>query len=213
MFDLLIDLDNTVYSENSKIFSQVDAKMKTFISRELNLSLKDSYALQKKYFREYGTTLSGLMINEGIKPDPFLEYVHNIDLSSIKKNINLKKELECIDGKKIIFTNGTRKHARNVLKRVGIESCINNIFDIIDANYIPKPNVSTYEKVVERFNLNTSKCVMIDDIPVNLKTAKDLGFHTMLIKNNLEIDELYTYVDYIAVNLEKSLVKLKKELL
>ena len=50
MFDLLIDLDNTVYSENSKIFSQVDAKMKTFISRELNLSLKDSYALQKKYF-------------------------------------------------------------------------------------------------------------------------------------------------------------------
>ncbi len=213
MFDLLIDLDNTVYSENSKIFSQVDAKMKTFISRKLNLSLKDSYALQKKYFREYGTTLSGLMINEGIKPDPFLEYVHNIDLSSIKKNINLKKELECIDGKKIIFTNGTRKHARNVLKRVGIESCINNIFDIIDANYIPKPNVSTYEKVVERFNLNTSKCVMIDDIPVNLKTAKDLGFHTMLIKNNLEIDELYTYVDYIAVNLEKSLVKLKKELL
>ena len=109
MLDLLIDLDNTIYSESEKIFSQVDSRMKEFISNILKVDLKKAYLIQKKYFRENGTTLRGLMIHHNIKPEPFLSYVHDIDLSSIKQNLKLKKLLKEYKGKKVIFTNGTLK--------------------------------------------------------------------------------------------------------
>ena len=85
MTDLLIDLDNTIYSETEEIFSQIDLKMKSFISTELNVTLEKAYNIQKKYFLKYGTTLRGLMINHNIKPSFFLKYVHDINLKPIKK--------------------------------------------------------------------------------------------------------------------------------
>ena len=120
MPDLLIDLDNTIYSETEKIFSQIDLKMKSFISTNLNINTEKAYAIQKKYFFKYGTTLRGLMLNHNIKPSYFLKYVHNIDLNPIKKNLELKSEMKKLKGRKIIFTNGTTEHATNVLKKVGV---------------------------------------------------------------------------------------------
>ena len=128
MIDLLIDLDNTVYSESSKIFSQIDKKMKDFISNKLNVSQEKAYSIQKKYFLENGTTLRGLMLYHDVEPKDFLNYVHDIDLKSIDKNSLLKKEITKFKGKKIIFTNGTTEHAVRVLNRVGIMNQIDNIF-------------------------------------------------------------------------------------
>ena len=123
----MIDLDNTVYSESSKIFSQIDSKMKSFISSKLNVSEKEAYSIQKKYFLQNGTTLRGLMLNHDIKPEFFLKYVHDINLESIKKNDSLKREMIKFKGKTIIFTNGSREHAMRVLSKVGISEQINNI--------------------------------------------------------------------------------------
>ena len=116
MQDLLIDLDNTVYPEDSNIFSLIDVRMKSFISKNLNVSLEKSYEIQKKYFMENGTTLKGLMLYHNIKPEPFLNYVHDIDLSSIKNNPKLIAILKQYTGKKIIFTNGSQDHAVKVCK-------------------------------------------------------------------------------------------------
>ena len=182
MTDLLIDLDNTIYSETEEIFSQIDLKMKSFISTELNVTLEKAYNIQKKYFLKYGTTLRGLMINHNIKPSFFLKYVHDINLKPIKKNLELKSELRRFKGKKIIFTNGTTEHAINVLKKVGVLKEIDNIFDIKDADYIPKPALIPYKKVVNKFKIIPHNTIMIDDIKANLVTAKKLGIGTVLVK-------------------------------
>ena len=182
MQDLLIDLDNTIYSETEEIFSQIDLKMKSFISTELNVTLEKAYIIQKKYFLKYGTTIRGLMINHNIKPSFFLKYVHDINLKPIKKNLDLKSELKRFKGKKIIFTNGTTEHAINVLKKVGVFKEIDNIFDIKDADYIPKPALLTYKKVVNKFKIIPHNTIMIDDIKANLVTAKKLGIGTVLVK-------------------------------
>ncbi len=181
MPDLLIDLDNTIYSETEEVFSQIDLKMKSFISTELNVTLEKAYNIQKKYFLKYGTTLRGLMINHNIKPSFFLKYVHDINLKPIKKNLELKSELKRFKGKKIIFTNGTTEHAINVLKRVGVFKEIDNIFDIKDADYIPKPDLLPYKKVVNKFKIIPHNTIMIDDIKANLITAKKLGIGTVLV--------------------------------
>ncbi len=184
MPDLLIDLDNTIYSETEEIFSQIDSRMKSFISLKLNVSFEKAYIIQKKYFLKYGTTLRGLMLNHNIKPSYFLKYVHDIDLKPITKNLALKNELKIFKGKKIIFTNGTTKHASNVLKKVGVFEEIDNIFDIKDADYIPKPALIPYKKVVNKFKIIPHNAIMIDDIKANLVTAKMLGIRTVLVSKN-----------------------------
>lgn len=203
MPDLLIDLDNTIYSETEEIFSQIDLKMKSFISTNLNINIEKAYDIQKKYFFKYGTTLRGLMLNHNIKPSYFLKYVHNIDLNPIKKNSELKSEMKKLKGRKIIFTNGTTEHATNVLKKVGVFEEVDDIFDIKDADYIPKPNLLPYKKVVNKFKIIPHNTIMIDDIKANLVTAKQLGIKTIhvtkqsseSIKNNID----YEFSDIVSI--------------
>ena len=194
MKDLLIDLDNTVYRESSNIFSQIDKKMKEFISYTLKISQKEAYTLQKKYFLENGTTLRGLMLYHNIEPENFLSYVHDINLTTINKDIVLKNEIKKYKGRKIIFTNGTLEHASRVLKRIDILEEMDNIFDIKDAEYIPKPQIITYKKVVNKYKLIPHNTIMIDDIKANLITAKKLGMSTILVSTKkVEKEE---YIDF-----------------
>ena len=210
MQDLLIDLDNTVYPEDSNIFSLIDIRMKSFISKNLNVSLEKSYEIQKKYFMENGTTLKGLMLYHNIKPEPFLSYVHDIDLSSIQNNPKLIAVLKKYKGKKIIFTNGSQDHAIKVLQRVGIEQYINDIFDIIDAKYIPKPEIVTYKKVLKKFNLIPEKTIMIDDLPINLKTAKKLGINTVLINQKHDSKKNHNYINLVCSNILETIIKINE---
>ena len=195
MKDLLIDLDNTVYRESSNIFSQIDKKMRQFISYTLKISQKEAYTLQKKYFLENGTTLRGLMLYHNIEPESFLNYVHDINLASINKDIDLKNEIKKYKGKKIIFTNGTLEHASRVLKRIDIYEEMDNIFDIKDAKYIPKPEITTYKKVVNKYKLIPHNTIMIDDIKSNLITAKKLGMSTILVSTK-KVEKEEEYIDF-----------------
>lgn len=210
MLDLLIDLDNTVYPEDSNIFGQIDLRMKSFISKNLGVSLQEAFKIQKKYFLKNGTTLRGLMLYHNIEPDNFLKYVHDINLKSIKKNFKLMSLIKKFKGKKIIFTNGSYDHAQKVLKKVGINIYIDHIFDIVNAEYIPKPEIRTYKKVLKKFSLNPMNTIMIDDIPNNLKSAKILGIKTVLIKKNLLAKNNFSYIDLVSKDLSDTLLQINK---
>jgi len=136
----LFDLDNTLYDGATKVFDQVDKKMSKFISEKLNVSLVEAKKIQKSYFQEYNTTLNGMIKNHKIDADEFLEFVHDVDLSFLGKNKFLEEEIQKLNGKKIIFTNGSKAHALNVTKRIGIDRLFDGIFDIRDCEFIPKPS-------------------------------------------------------------------------
>ncbi len=210
MQDLLIDLDNTVYPEDSNIFIQIDLKMKSFIAEYLNVSLDEAFKIQKKYFINNGTTLRGLMLYHNVQPEKFLNYVHDIDLTSIKKNKELDHELKKYNGKKIIFTNGSDQHAKKVLSQIGLNNTIDNIFDIIKADYIPKPEILTYQKVINEYRLDPRNTIMIDDLPNNLRTAKELGMKTVLIKKDFLNNNTHDYVDIVCDNLLETIKKINK---
>ena len=150
----IFDLDNTLYSGKTKVFEQVDKKMSKYISDKLNVSVEEARKIQKNYFYEYNTTLNGMIKNHKIDPGEFLEFVHDINIDFLKKDPDLAKEIEILNGKKIIFTNGSRKHALNVTKRIGIDHLFDDIFDIVDCNFIPKPSVEPYKKLVEKHKID-----------------------------------------------------------
>ena len=180
----VFDLDNTLYPASSNLFSKIDVRMKEFIIKTLNLDPAEAYTMQKEYYLKYGTTLSGLMINHNVLPKDFLDYVHNIDTSSLNKDIRLGKILKKLPGELYIYTNGSTSHALNVMKRLEIDNYISKIFDIEDANYIPKPSKESLDCFIKKFNINPSEAIFFEDISKNLINAKKLGFQTILIKSN-----------------------------
>ena len=180
----LFDLDNTLYSEKTKVFDQIDKKMSKFISEKLNVDIKKAKEIQKNYFYQYDTTLSGLIKNHKINADEFLDFVHDIDIDFLKKDLNLAQELEKLDGEKIIFTNGPRKHAINITKKLGVDQYFDDIFDIVDSEFIPKPAVEPYKKLIEKHKIDPNLCVFVEDIARNLKPAYEMGMKTVWIEND-----------------------------
>ena len=182
--NILFDCDGVLYSDLEGVFGQVSKKMTEYISRKLNLDSEEAKRIQKSYFHEYNTTLNGMIKNHKINAHEFLEFVHDIDLNFLKEDKPLRDEISKIKGKKIIFTNGSKAHANNVTKRIGINNLFDGVFDIVDADFIPKPSKEAYKKIVEKFQIEPQYCIFIEDIARNLKPAYDLGMKTVWIKNN-----------------------------
>ena len=180
----IFDLDNTLYSGQTKVFSEVDKKMSSFISKKFNVDLVEAKRIQKEYFYEYGTTLSGLMKKKNVNPNEFLEFVHDIDISWLPKDKLLRKELIKIKEKKYIFSNGSHAHIKNVTNQLGIDGLFDGAFDITDANFVPKPHLDPYKKLIEKFQLDPKKSILIEDIAHNLEQAKNLGMKTCWLEND-----------------------------
>ena len=182
--NFIFDCDGVLYSDLDAVFGQVSRKMTEYIAKKLNLDLKKAKELQTNYFHKYNTSLNGLMIHHDINPSEFLKYVHEIDLNFMQKDLILKEELIKLDAKKFVFTNGTHEHIINITKNLGIYGLFDGAFDITDCNYIPKPAIEPYKKLVSKFNIEPSESVFIEDIAKNLKPAKTLGMKTVWLIND-----------------------------
>ena len=207
----IFDLDNTLYSGKTKVFEQVDRKMSKYISEKLQVSVEKARKIQKSYFYEYNTTLNGMIKNHKIDANEFLDYVHDINIDFLKKDLKLIEELEKLNGKKIIFTNGSRKHALNVTRRIGVDSYFDDIFDIVDSEFIPKPSVEPYKKLVKKHKIDPNLCVFVEDIARNLKPAYEMGMKTVWIENNEPWASKFAnsnFVNYRTSNLPEFLKKI-----
>jgi len=209
----LFDLDNTLYAGTTKVFDQVDKKMSKFISEKLNVSIEEAKKIQKDYFHEYNTTLNGMIKNHEIDANEFLEFVHDVNLDFLKKDKFLENEIMKLNGKKIIFTNGSRAHAENVTKRIGIDKLFDGIFDIVDSDFIPKPSKESYKKIIENYKIEPQYCIFFEDIARNLKPAHELGMKTVWIKNNEPWAAKFsdsTFINYKTDNLAKFLKEINE---
>ena len=130
----------------------------------------------------YGTTLRGLMKEHDLDPEPFLDHVHRVDFDLVQPNPELALKLGLLPGRKLIFTNSSRFHAQRVMERLGITEHFEDVFDISDADYIPKPDKDSYAMLLERHGVEASSACMIDDLAVNLGPAKALGMTTVWLK-------------------------------
>ena len=207
----IFDLDNTLYSGQTKVFSEVDKKMSSFISEKFNVDLVEAKKIQKEYFYEYGTTLSGLMKKKNVDPNEFLEFVHDIDISWLPEDKILKEELIKIKDKKYIFSNGSHAHSKNVTIQLGMYGLFDGAFDITDADFVPKPHIAPYRKMIKKFKLDPKQSILIEDIAHNLEQAKNLGMKTCWLENNeafAKKDADKPYIDYKINSLPSFLQKI-----
>ena len=207
----LFDLDNTIYHPNTKIFNQIDLRMKKYISKILDVSEDEAFKVQKEYYRKYGTTLFGLMKNNKVNADDFLNYVHNINLENLEKSNELINLLESLPGKKYIYTNGDSRHAENVLKKLEINDLFDGVFDIKKSGLIPKPEKKSLLNLLDFYRIDPRKTIYFEDLEKNLMAASIMGITTVLIdynKNSLK----NSYVDYSFNTLIEALKVIKSNL-
>ena len=180
----VFDLDNTLYPASTNLFAQVDVRMRDFIAQYLGLNPEEARRVQKTYFHECGTTLRGLMTRNDMDPGPYLDYVHDIDLSPVSASPELAEALDALPGRKFIFTNASTAHAERVMDRLGVTHLFDGIFDIVDAAYTPKPEPSIYDDFIARFDIDPAKALMVEDMARNLKPAHDLGMQCVWVKTD-----------------------------
>ncbi len=202
----LFDLDNTLYSSASAVFPQIHRNMMNFIVKEMGVSEDEAKLHRSRMYKTYGTTMRGMMVERGIDPHVFMSFVHAIDVTCIDPAPRLDAALARLPGRKIIFTNGSRDHAANVLGRLGLAHHFEAVFDVEDCEWLPKPETNGYSTIVARHGIAPDRAAMIDDIPHNLEPAAALGMTTVWVR---EPDDIrwkndppgYDHIDHITGDL------------
>jgi putative hydrolase of the HAD superfamily len=177
----VFDLDNTLYPHHLNLWSQVDARIRAYIAGFLRIPEDEAFRLQKDYYQRYGTSMRGMMVEHGMQPDDYLEVVHQIDHSPIEPNPVLGAALEKLSGRKLILTNGTRKHADAVMRRLAIHDHFEDVFDIVAAELEPKPSPQTYERFLKVHGVDAATSAMFEDLARNLAVPHSLGMTTVLV--------------------------------
>jgi len=180
----IFDLDNTLYPPESALWPQVDQRITLFLGDMFGIDGLSARALQKYYYQKYGTTLKGLMEQYGMEPGPFLDFAHDIDVSGLAPDPDLGTAIEKLPGRKLILTNGSEAHARNVAGKLGIIDKFEAVFDIVAADFTPKPEEATYVKFLNKYQIDPSRAAMFEDLAKNLVVPHHLGMRTILILPN-----------------------------
>jgi putative hydrolase of the HAD superfamily len=180
----IFDLDNTLYRADNGVFGQIESRMTDYVMAFLQLPREAAYARQKDLYRQYGTTLNGLMQEHGATPDDYLHYVHDIDLSDLAPDAELAAAIEKLPGRRFIFTNGCRDHAARILDRLEMAHLFDSVWDIRTIGFKPKPEACAYACVVEAGGVACQEAAMFDDIARNLVPARALGMTTVWLKTD-----------------------------
>ena len=180
----IFDLDNTLYPAECNLFAEVDRRMGEFIAHYLGVPFVHARHLQKTYYRQFGTTLAGLMRVHKLDPTEFLAYVHDIDLSTVPELPELRAEIATLPGRRLIYTNGSKRHAERVAEKLGVLDLFDGICDIAACDYVPKPAAEAFERMIKRHGVAPQEAAMFEDMPMNLAVPHDLGMTTVLVHSS-----------------------------
>lgn len=179
--DWVFDLDNTLYPAGCNLFAEIDRRMTEFVEDLLGCDRAEARKVQKDLYVEYGTTLAGLMRRHDVDPRAFMDYVHAIDLGRLEVHPGLRQSLLDLPGRKFVHTNGSVRHADNVLGALGLRDVIDDVFDVEMGGWIPKPHADNYEACANHFGLEPTCAAMFEDMVVNLEVPHRKGMRCVLV--------------------------------
>lgn len=177
----VFDLDNTLYPRTCDLFAQIDVRITNYVMELTQLDFTEARALQKLYYRDYGTTLNGLMQKHTVDADHFLNTVHAIDYSPVDPHPELVEAIRSLPGRKFILTNGDTTHARSVLAKLGGDDLFEHVHDIRAMTYMPKPLKSAYDGFLALHGIDPNNAAMFDDLEKNLVVPHEVGMVTVQV--------------------------------
>jgi putative hydrolase of the HAD superfamily len=205
----IFDLDNTLYAADATLMRTVEARICLFVQQELDLDEIRAWDLQKSYFRQYGTTLAGLMQNYGTDAESYLSFVNDVDVSSLAPDPHLVAGLSRLPGKRFIFTNNCGRYAERVLEQLHILDLFDDVWDVRRTEFRPKPAQAAYDALTQHAEIACDRAAMFDDLSENLQPAHSLGMKTVWLRKAGDFSTPGAHVDYEADDLAQFLHAIK----
>ena len=90
------------------------------------------------------------------------------------------------------------------MERIGISDNFNGVFDISDADFLPKPAIDSYRRLCELHDIDPTRTAMVEDIPRNLEPAAELGMTTVWVRTDTDWAKAITetgHIDHVTDNL------------
>ncbi len=179
---VLLDVDDTLYPKGSGPFSLVDRRIEQYVMATCRVDRQQAGQIRKTYIREYGSTLQGLMRHYGIDPAHYLKDVHDVPVEDmLSRDERLRSALGSLDRAMVAFTNGSFEYACRILKALGIDGMIEDLFTIEYMDFVPKPLPWAYHKVLQLYGRRPGEYLVVDDSMANVRTARNLGMAAVVV--------------------------------
>ena len=175
----VFDLDNTLYPPAARLFDQIEVRMTDWVMEALGVDRPTADHLRDHYWRQYGTTLAGLMAEHGVDPTPYLTHVHEIDLSHLEPDARLRTGIERLPGRKIVYTNGSAPYAERVIAARGLDGLFDAVYGVEHAGFRPKPERDAFEAIFTADGLDATRAAMSEDDARNLAAPHAMGMRTV----------------------------------
>ena len=199
----IFDLDLTLYGPEANIMAQVRDRIALFVEKHFNIGSDEAHKIRHTYWKKYGTTLGGLMAENKVEPNGYLDFVHDVDMDLLRPDADLRRQITSLPGRKIIFTNADAPYAERVLAARGLDNLFEDIFDIHRMQHVPKPAVESYDNLCAQLDINPARALFVEDSVHNLLPAKALGMTTIWLNHGTEPDSGDTeeFVDHEIADL------------
>ncbi|HPR56288.1 MAG TPA: pyrimidine 5'-nucleotidase [Deltaproteobacteria bacterium] len=179
---VLLDVDDTLYPKGSGPFTQVNSRIDRYVMSTCRIDRHRAGLLRKTYIREYGSTLQGLMRHYGIDPAHYLKDVHDVPVEAmLGRDERLRSTLADLGRELVAFTNGSFEYACRILKALGIDGLITDLFTIEYMDFVPKPLPWAYHKVMQQYGKRPGEYLVVDDSVANVRTAQELGMAAVIV--------------------------------
>ncbi len=179
---LLIDLDDTLYPANNGLWDLFKHRIEEYLVTHIGIPEDRVLAAHHRLYSQYGTTLRGLQQEYGVDTEHYLSFVHNAPLKDyLQPEPELLTMFTSLPQRKIIFTNAPGFHARQVLAAMNLTQVFEDIVDIHAIAPNCKPQPEAFHKALTLVSEAPERCLMVDDSPRNLETARALGITTVSI--------------------------------
>lgn len=202
----IFDMDNTLYLPQKGTLERIDSRIRKYIRLHYNISREENIQeMRKTYFFKYGSSMLGLMKDYNLDPYHYLQFIHDIEDEYLPEYDHKVVEiLKKVNGRKVILTNSYKKYALRILKKLGILDLFEDVFDVVDMNFLNKSHNKSYQMILDLKCVKPEDCVMHDDIWRFLEVPKKLGITTVLVNEKYEgnpdysINSIYELPDILG---------------
>ncbi|MBN2318840.1 MAG: pyrimidine 5'-nucleotidase [Acidobacteria bacterium] len=195
----LFDLDNTIYPKSCGLMHEIGNRINRYMVERLGIDEDEVSRRRVAFLKKWGTTLNALRRHYSVDPDEFLDFVHDIRLNQyLQKDPALDGMLGRLKLRKVVFTNADARHARRVLSHAGVLRHFEMILDIHMLDFINKPDRRAYSRILDFIDARPEECILIEDSPVNIHTAKELGMVTVMVGSEDRVDGAHYHIQRIT---------------
>ncbi|KAJ0576275.1 putative pyridoxal phosphatase [Helianthus annuus] len=191
---------------NTSNRSQIQDMNAFFLYMVKKLDIEESKVLEMcvQLYKHYGTTMAGLRaIGYDSDHDDYHSFVHGrLPYEYLKPDPVLKSLLNSLPIRKVIFSNANEAHVEEVLGRLGLGDCFDDVicFESLNSKtqtantskcdnepvgLLPKspiackPSENAFQQAFKMANINPHKTLFFDNSIHNIQTAKLTGLTTV----------------------------------